>query len=214
MNYHFPLFGCFLIFIVWLTYEMKKSGRQQIEKDTLFWEKESAANATRRVPIEKIPFLTIPLDTFPLHKYEDEKLREYEQTLLTLSTKKILNVTGKTATDLKEQYGPANLSLLDECDTNFTELAQTLVNYGTRLHELNHDDESILVLEYGIDILTDISANYKLLAELYLKEHQPEKISELEAAALQLDSLMKNSILKYLSEIRTSYSANSDQNEK
>ena len=204
MNYYFPFFGCFLIFIAWLTYEMHKSTRQANKKDTEFWERESAANLTRRVPLEKIPFLTIPLDTFPLNKFKDEELQECENILLTLSEKKILNVTGKTATDLKEQYGPANLALLDECDLNFTELTKTLVRYGNRLHELNHDAECITVLEYGIAILTDISANYKLLAELYIKEHQPEKISALEDAAKQLDSLMKNSILNYLTNVQAS----------
>ena len=204
MIYYFPIFGCFLIFIAWLTYEMHKSSRQMNQKDSDFWEKEAAANATRRVPLEKIPFLTIPMETFPLNQYEDAELQECERILLTLSEKKILNVTGKTATDLKEQYGPANLALLNECDLNFTELAQTLVRYGTRLHELNHDAECITVLEYGIAILTDISANYKLLAELYIKQHQPEKISALEDAAKQLDSLMKNSILNYLTNVQAS----------
>lgn len=203
MHYYFPIFGCFLIFIAWLTYEMHKSGRKTSEMESSFWEKESAANQTRRVPLEKIPFLTIPLDTFPMGKYQDSELQECENILLTLNEQKILNVTGKTATELKELYGPANLTLLDECDLNFTELTRVLVRYGTRLHELDHDAECITVLEYGIAILSDISANYKLLAELYLKEHQPEKISELKAAAGQLDSLMKNSILSYLNTCQT-----------
>ena len=64
--------------------------------------------------------------------------------------------------------------------------------------ELGFDDECIAVLESGIDILTDISSNYKLLAELYQKRNEPEKIEHLRETARTLDSLNKNKILKLL----------------
>lgn len=201
MPIYFMIFVGTLIFVVWLTYELKKSRRNSNTTVTNFWEKESAANLTRKVSPDTLPYIHIPIETFPIGKHEDSELSKYEAVLLSLSEKKILNLTGKTATELKAAYGPANLALLDECDINYTELAKTIAAYGSCLHELGFDEECISVLEFGIAILTDISLNYKLLAELYMQKNESGKILRLKECAAGLDSLMKNNILKTLDEI-------------
>lgn len=203
-DYYFPIFGCVVIFSIWLCYELKKNRRSMDEQNTQFWQRESQANMKRRVSPETLPYIQIPLDTFPIGKYQDETLSACEETLCTLQNKKILNLTGLTSTELKETYGPANLPLLDECDTNYTELSKTIACYGTRLHELGHDEECITVLEFGIAILTDIRSNYKLLAELYAKENAYDKILQLKEAATSLNSLMKKPILELLEQYLTS----------
>jgi hypothetical protein len=114
-----------------------------------------------------------------------------------------------TATDIKMEYGPANLAKLDEYDQNFTLFAQTIYAYGERLHTLGFDHEAMRVLRFGIDSLSDISGNYKLLATLYINYGQTNKISELKEAATKLNSLLKNSIIKYLDEL-TSENDNSN----
>lgn len=197
----FMIFVGTIIFVLWLTYELKKSHRNSNTTQTNFWERESAANLTRKVSPDTLPYIHIPIETFPIGKYEDSALSEYEAVLLSLSEKKILNLTGKTTTELKAAYGPANLALLDECDINYTELVKTIAAYGSRLHELGFDDECIMVLKFGIAILTDISLNYKLLAELYMQRNENGKILHLKECAAGLDSLMKNNILKTLEEI-------------
>ena len=149
------------------------------------------------------PYTTL----FRSGKHKDSELSGYETVLLALSEKKILNLTGKTATELKAAYGPANLALLDECDMNYTELVKTIAAYGSRLHELGFDNECITVLEFGIAILTDISLNYKLLAELYIQRNESDKILHLKECAAGLDSLMKNNILKTLEEISSCHAS-------
>lgn len=203
MILYFCVFGCFLIFAFWLGYEIKKSDRRMNQSDSDFWQKESAANQVRRVPRDTLPYIRIPLEQFPIGKYPDDALAECESSLLALSKKEILNLTGKTATQLKEAYGVANLSFVDQCDMNYTELAKTIAAYGARLCELGFEDDAVTVLEFGIDILTDISSNYKLLAMLYQKRKQPEKISQLKNTAERMDSLMKNSILNTLNTFHT-----------
>jgi hypothetical protein len=203
-DYYYPIFGCFVIFCLWLCYELRKNTKQMDKETSDFWERESAANLTRRVNPDTLPYIEIPLENFPIGKFDDQTLTVCEQKLRDLSGKKILNLTGKTTTELKSLYGPANLPLLDECDINYTELVKTVADYGVRLSELGHDHEAIAVLEFGIAILTDISSNYKCLAMLYLKAGDLEKISSLQAAAGKLDSLMKPSILKMLEEISIS----------
>jgi len=201
MPIYFMIFAGTVIFALWLTYELKKSRRKSDAAEADFWERESAANLTRKVPPDTLPYIHIPIETFPIGRHGDSKLCKYEAALLSLNQKKILNLTGKTSTDLKAAYGPANLPLLDECDINYTELVKTIAGYGSRLHELGFDDECICVLEFGIAILTDISLNYKLLAKLYMQRNESGKILHLKECAARLDSLMKNNILKALEEI-------------
>ena len=155
-------------------------------------------NQVKRIDLDALPYITIPLENYPLGQHDDDVLSECEDSLIKLSQKKILNLTGKTSTELKETYGITNLSYVDKCDMNYTELVKIIAAYGARLHELGFDDECIAVLESGIDILTDISSNYKLLAELYQKRNEPEKIEHLRETARTLDSLNKNKILKLL----------------
>lgn len=190
-----------IIFAVVLSFSLKKTRRETNQVSERFWEREAASNLTRKVSPDTLPYIHIPIETFPIRKHQDSVLDKCEKTLLSLKDRKILNLTGKTATDLKSAYGPANLPLLDECDMNYTELVRTIADYGSRLHELGFDNECITVLEFGIDILTDISANYKLLAVLYAQRNEPDKIARLRETAGGLDSLMKNSILKSLEEV-------------
>ena len=90
-----------------------------------------------------------------------------------------------TSTDIKLEYGPANLAKLDEYDQNFTLFAQTIYAYGERLHTLGFDHEAMRVLRFGIDSLSDISGNYKLLATLYVKYGQNDKLEELKKENMQ-----------------------------
>lgn len=190
-----------IIFAVVLSFSLKRTRRETNQVSERFWEREAASNLTRKVSPDTLPYIHIPIETFPIGKHQDSVLDKCEKILLSLKDRKILNLTGKTATDLKSAYGPANLPLLDECDMNYTELVRTIADYGSRLHELGFDNECITVLEFGIDILTDISANYKLLAVLYAQRNEPDKIARLRETAGGLDSLMKNSILKSLEEV-------------
>lgn len=198
MPVYFLIFISTVIFAIVLACTLKKNNHKVKKTEKDFWERESASNLTRKVSPETLPYIHIPVDTFPIGKYKDSLLQKCESSLLSLKDKKILNLTGKTATDLKLSYGPANLPFLDECDINYTELVKTIADYGSRLHELGFDDECITVLEFGIDILTDISVNYKLLAALYVQRNETDKIVHLKETAGRLDSLMKNSILNAL----------------
>ena len=215
MGYFFPvLFLLFLIFIVWLNIERMKSERQEAAQRNEFWQKENDSNSVRRQPLDNLPYVTIP-DELLLKNLssslpeDDAELVRCNDILTSLQSERILNLTGKTSTDIKMSYGAANLSTLDEYDQNFTLFAQTIYAYGEQLHKLGYDHEAMKVLRVGIDSLSDISGNYKLLASLYVNYGQSDKIQELKATADELDSLMKGSILRYLDEAE---SANTDTN--
>ena len=206
MGYFFPVFFIlFLIFIVWLNFERKKSEQAEQQKRDSFWQRENEANSVRRQSLDNLPYITIPdwmlLPELSHNLPDDEELKRCDKILKSLQSERILNLTGKTATDLKFAYGAANLQQLDEYDQNFTLFARTIYAYGQQLHNLGFDHEAIKVLRFGIDSLSDISGNYKLLATLYMKYNQAEKIQELKTTASSLDSMMKSSILKFLNDL-------------
>ena len=207
MGSYFPMFFILaLIFTAWLAFERSKSTKQDEERTRAFWERERDANSTRKVNLDTLTYTSVPnwiyLDSLSSSlPTDDDELTRCNDILHNLSSQRILNLTGMTSTDIKLEYGPANLNTLDEYDQNFTLFAQTIYAYGERLHTLGFDHEAMRVLRFGIDSLSDISGNYKLLATLYIKYGQQDKISDLKETAANLNSLLKNSIIKYLDEL-------------
>lgn len=175
-----------------------RTNRTSKKNQDSFWEKEQRANHTRKQDISGLDYIQIPLDTFPIGQFTDEKLTSLEQTLTSLSNRKILNLSGISNTDLKLQYGAANLPVLSECDANFTLLARTITAYGERLAELGHWKEAILILEFGIQCKTDLSKNYTLLGTLYRDHDDSAKIQQLVDIVQNMDLLLKDSILQQL----------------
>ena len=206
MNYIFPIFGCFLIFLAWFNYERKKASKLDKKKEEDFWQRETDANSVRRVPLDSLNYIKVPdsilLPSLSAKNTDDEALLKCNDELISLQDKRCFNLTGMTTTDIKMSYGPANVDALDEYDTNYIHLVKTIYEFGTRLTELDFIDDGIKVLEFGIDSLTDISGNYKLLADLYVKKNQPEKLNYLLETAEKLDSLNKNSIVAYVKSLQ------------
>ena len=182
-------------------YERKKSDYKTAESKRRFWAREEESNFVRKKDISNLNYITIPLDKLPLNEKDDE-LCEYQNIIRHLSERKILNLTGMTNTDLKIEYGVANLPLLTEYDDNYTTLVNTIAKWGARFFALNMTAQAISVLEYGISIGTDVSRNYCLLADYYCQMNRPDEIDRLISCADKLDTLMKPSLIKKLQEIR------------
>lgn len=193
-----PFFPLFIGFLIVLTYFLRKNSRIEQETQERFWENERAANNTRRKDLSGLPYLTIPLDTFPLGKFSDSELSRIESELTALSDKPILNLNGITNTELKMNYGVANLEFLSKCDENYTNMVRLLQEYAKCLSDLSRSQEAIAVLRFAIDSGSDICATYTLLADIYLTNGQSDKISSLIDTASQLESVRKDAILENL----------------
>lgn len=196
-----PILVFFVIFAVWLMYEIKKSNRKSEQKFNEFLEEERRADAVRKQNIDDLAYLAIPYDTLPFDETTVPPITGYQNAILALKEKRILNLTGYTNTELKLQYGAANLELLSEYDTNFTTLARNLARWGDALYEQKQLTEAIQVLEYGIQIQTDVSSNYITLARIYLMEERIDDIYALMEQAGSLKTLMKDSIIKQLQQL-------------
>lgn len=175
----------------------------KLDKDSAekFWERESRANSVRKKSIENLPYITIPFSELPVDVMNDNPtVKECIHTLETLSERKILNLTGYSNTDLKLEYGTANITPLSEYDQNYTVLVRTLQKWADELWKADYKKEASVILEFALTTFTDVSSTYYRLAEYYKIQNEPEKIEGLIVMADMLHSSQKNIIVRTLKE--------------
>lgn len=175
----FVYFSILIIFVLWLQYELHKDSRLSKKSSEAFWKNESRANLTRRADLSSLEYITIPYDRLPMTDSPDSTINSYRDIILSLSGKKIVNLTGLTNTDLKLKYGAANLDALMEYDNNYTILVSMLHKWGDRLYNQGYTEDAVKVLEFAVICLTDVGRTYQLLAEIYRQQDAPEKIEAL-----------------------------------
>lgn len=196
----FILASLFLSFLL-IGYETRKHNRLYQSRKQSFWEKEQLANSTRRQPLDNLDYITIPYDRLPMEIMKgDERVSECLQLLTDLGTQKIVNFTGITNTDLKLKYGAPNINLLMEYDQNYTLLARTLHKWAELLYENGFLWETRIILEFAVSTKTDISKSYYLLAHIYRRGEEKEKLAELTEIASSLNTVLKNTIVRTLQE--------------
>ena len=122
----------------------------------------------------------------------------------------MLNLTGKTNTELKLTYGVPNLEKMMEIGENFDTLTILLKDYAQALLEHKMLAEAIVVLEFGAGIGTDISQHYIMLGECYQSLGKTEKIHHLIEKISQSDLLLGPSIIRQLNALLESDTASMD----
>lgn len=166
---------------------IKKHTKKSEKSRDDFWGKELAANNVRKKSLDDLNYVTIPTDRLPFHIMpEQDKVQEYTSIIQALSSRKIVNFTGITNTDLKLTYGTANITVLSEYDENYTTLITTLQKWAKLLYDNNYVEETRTILEYAVSVGSDITATYYLLADIYRAEGNETKIFELIDAASEL----------------------------
>ena len=197
----FYVLASLIVFIWIIMHNLRKSKRIQNEAERTFWERERLANETRRKPLDNLDYINLPLDYLPMHTMEDNpKVADSLQIINELSLQPIVNLTGFTNTDLKLEYGTANITVLTEYDQSYTLLANTLQTWANELYQAGYTNETTKILEFAVSTRTDVTASYDLLADIYLQSGRKNDIQKLMETAETLNSLSKNVILRHLQE--------------
>lgn len=189
----FPFLAIFIIFLVILTYYIKKHNAAQSKISEDFWEKERAANAVRKKDISQLHYITIPFEKIPQQLHTPE-----EDAFFALADKKILNLTGISNTDLKLTYGTANLTELSEYDENFTQMVSLIPPYAAQLIDAGQEDVALFLLEFGVSNQADSVKIFTQLASLYKTRGQQDRILWLKEQAALLPSITARAIEKEL----------------
>ena len=201
----FPFLASFILLIVFFNLRMRRVSRKEEMREANFWEKEREANSVRKKSLENLEYIHIPVDLLPFGTAGDnEALQKAEDEVLALKDEKIVNLTGITNTDLKLEYGAANITELSQFDQNYTALVCSLQSWGQELYNQGRYEDARDVLEFAVKTRSDITATYRVLIDLYKtklglnEEEIQKKLDALVPIAKNLNALSRNTILKLL----------------
>ena len=124
------IFVCFLIFILWMHYEKRKTDKKQTQQSQEFWQREEEANHTRNKDFSDLPMFVPERDSIPMPETTDENARYYKNKVLECLELPMMNLSQYTNTDLKLAYGVGNFKTLSNFDDNFNKLLMNLSNLG------------------------------------------------------------------------------------
>ncbi len=164
----FPFLASFIIVCIVSNLLMRRTSRKVEEREEAFWEKELRSNSVRKKSLDNLEYVHIPVDLLPFGTAgEDSVLQSAEDELLALKDEKIVNFTGITNTDLKLEYGTANITVLSQYDQNYTAMVIALQKWGQELYNQCRYEDAMQVLEFAMRTRTDITGTYKLLVDMY-----------------------------------------------
>lgn len=181
-----------------LMHHLRRTKRISEQNNARFWERENEANKVRKQDISHLDYIYIPIETLPFGIDSSPEVQRAETELRKLDSAKILNLSAYTNTDLKLKYGVSNLNTLSECDDRFTSLVRTLYQWACLLLDHGHTEAAIQVAEYSIEIGSDISGIYYMLADYYRLMDNTEAMAHLRESANSLTGLNATLIKDYI----------------
>lgn len=197
-----PIFLILFIFLcIYVKCKIIKSDKECEKQTKAFWNKEEKAMFVRKKDIENLNYIYVDKNSLPILEENDcsNEILELQDKVLELLEHKMLNFNGKTNTELKLEYGTANLDTLITYENNYNMLIKYLYAWGKLLHENNNINDAIKVLEVGVNINTDISNHYILLGNLYKTKKDTKSFDSLYNYVNQTSFVLKDKILKALS---------------
>lgn len=198
------IFGCIMILIVLLRYEIKKNSKSKSQTIQEFLQRELEANTARKQDISGLGYKTIDLSFLPdvsAVPDPDHEIAAVLAALKRLEGKQFLNLSEISNTDLKLTYGVANFPFLSGCDANFTAFMRKLYDLGFRLNEAGAQEMAIFVLEYAIEAGTDVGSTYRLLGSLYAARGEKDALAALLQKAEGLPETIRSSICGFLKDL-------------
>lgn len=183
---HIPYFGLIMIFVIWLTYEIRKAKRSDAQRSKSFWDRELEASSVRRKSTDDIRFIKFDESILPVDRGgTDSDIYDLCSRISSLAQGKIANLAEYTNTDLKMKYGVANFTELSEADSRFTNLTPLLGRLCAVLYEEGRAGEAQRVGEYSVGIGIHTSVVLLTLAKIYQDTGATDKIQELSGIAAQ-----------------------------
>lgn len=189
----FPFLTIFIIFCIVLSYYIKKGDASQKEVMDNFFEKERLANSVRKKDISQLNYITIPFEKIP-QKLDTSTEKEF----FSFAEKPMVNFNGISNTDLKLQYGTANLEILSKYDANYMDMIALLPAYADELLAAGDYDTAQMLLEFAVNTKADSRKIYQQLTQIYRETNQADKIQYLITASNDLPGMARTIIQKDL----------------
>lgn len=197
----FRFLASFIIFSIFISFTIKRQAKNRKKEDADFWARERKANSIRRKSLDSLNYISIPLESFPTNLMnENPEVMDCINMAEYLTSQKIVNLTGWSNTELKLEYGTANITTLSEYDQNYTLLVRTLQKWADLLLDAGYGKEASVLMEFAVRTRTDIGRTYYQLADYWAFRGEKSRIEELIRAAEDLRSSNRDIIIRHLKE--------------
>ncbi len=161
----FPGIATLLGVIVVLGVRYRYLSKKQKDKEESYYELEKRADAAPTADLSKLDYIKVPVQDFPFGFSDDPEVCLIEEELLALSKKPLLNLSRRSNTSLKLEFGARNLKKMQVIADDYDRLVVLLCDYAKILMENEMIEEACRVLSFGEDIGSDVSQNKTLLQE-------------------------------------------------
>ena len=136
-------FICFIVFLLWLRVKLKQQDSLKTQNKD-FWRREHEADFSRNKDISELDYISIDRELLPFSEHtNDAELLQIQQDVNKTLSKKMINLSGMTNTDIKETYGRGNFEVLAVYDQNYLKFLSLLNKWGTYLLERGFINEFI-----------------------------------------------------------------------
>ncbi len=199
-------FICFIVFLLWLRVKLKQQDKNETSNKD-FWQREHEADFSRNKDISMLEYISVPKEVLPFDEQTtDVEIIQIQKDISDVLSKKMINLSGMTNTDIKLAYGRGNFEILSVYDQNYLKFLSLLNKWGTYL--LTHGDKNRArqIFEYAVNTLNcDISGCYTGLAKIYLENDDIDKVQKLIDKVEYSDAYLKESIINKLNQMLQNY---------
>lgn len=181
---------CFIIFVLILKYKLYMAKREEQVREENLRQLEQRASLPIKKSLQSLPKIIIPLSELPLQENTTSEIASCQNTIKSLSSQTICNLSGMSNLELKLKYGAGNLDELLEYEQNYLLLIRTLTDWGTQLYEQRNYKDAETVLDYAVSCQSDLRQTYIILTKIYLKQDNLEKVHILAKKTENISSVL------------------------
>lgn len=199
-----PIFLClFLGVAISLNYVIRREYLKRLGTYDDYLDREREANMNIGGKLDDSMFIKPDTSALPYREYESTQgnnkiIKMQEQVRRKADFKMICLDKKYTNTQLKLKYGVNNLDKITDYEENYNFYIRALVDWGRMLIELDNLKDAETVLNEAVRFGSDLSANYILLADVYLTQNNMEGLDELRVLVEQSELQMKDKILAHI----------------
>lgn len=173
------VFFAYIVFMIY--YFIQRSGKKHKKTVDDFWETEHKANQAAKQNIPDEMFYTPDISGLPFKEYEvneeNKKLIRLQNDVINKSNKKMLQFEEKLSnTELKFQYGAANIQNIVIYEQNYENFIRALNSWSKELLMLEQIDASEKISEYTLSLRPLIFDTYAILIDIYIEKSDKNKL--------------------------------------
>ncbi|MCQ2911029.1 MAG: hypothetical protein MJ244_02475 [Clostridia bacterium] len=152
--------------------------------------------------LNKIHFVEINFNDIKF-KPKSVKAKEDVKALLSYQNLKLANFKDVSNSELKKTFGSNNFKEVLEYQNNYDDMFKQLRITTESLIKDNDDKSAISLLNYSINMGSDVTKDYTMLADLYAKNKMRMEMFELIDNVRTNKNLSQQKIMNHIKELET-----------